>query len=279
MSVSLNGLQSGRVVPMLNCSQGLRQEERQMSRIFGPFAVLVFVASWTATSAIAADINVWTASAFGKVIRQVRSDFEVPTGTKIVVREGLRDEFFRRIEANEPFDVLILPRPAIEGLTTQGKIVAEGRLDLARSGIGVEVRAGARKPDITSVEAFRRALLEAKSIAYLRVGSGEYIHGMIERLGIADAIRAKVIRPPTDTVSDMVAKGEVELGIVASTQIVTTPGVELAGPMPAELQNYLIFTGGVSAQSKVQTSARALLRFLTSPVAVQAIKSGGMEPG
>jgi molybdate transport system substrate-binding protein len=142
----------------------------------------------------------------------------------------------------------------------------------------VEVRAGAPKPDISTVEAFRRALLDAKSIAYLRVGSGVYVDGLVERLGIADAIRPKVTRPETDIVSEMVARGEVELGIVVLTQIVTTPGVELVGPLPPEVQTYLTFTAGVGAASRVPDAARELIAFLTGPTAAPVIRKQGMEP-
>ena len=160
-----------------------------------------------------------------------------------------------------------------------GRIIAETRKDIARSGIGVGVRAGARKPDVSSVEAFKRALLEAKSIAYLRVGSGIYIAGLVERLGIAGAIKSKVTRPESDIVSELVAKGEVELGLVVITQILTTPGVELAGPLPAEIQSHVMFTAGVNANSREPEAARQLIQFLTSPSATPVIKAQGMERG
>ena len=115
-----------------------------------------------------------------------------------------------------------------------GRIIAATRTDIARSGIGVEVRAGARKPDVSSVEAFKRALLDAKSIAFLRVGSGIHVAAVLERLGLAEAVKSKVTRPESDSVSELVAKGEVELGMVVMTQILTTRGVDLVGPLPPE---------------------------------------------
>jgi len=140
------------------------------------------------------------------------------------------------------------------------------------------VRAGAPKPDISSVEAFKRALLEAKSIAYLRVGSGIYLAGLLERLGIAEAIKSKVTRPESDIVSELVAKGKVELGMVVITQILTTPGVDLVGPLPPEIQSYVVFTSGVSANSKVPDAAKQLIKFLTGPTAIPVIRAQGMEP-
>jgi molybdate transport system substrate-binding protein len=150
------------------------------------------------------------------------------------------------------------------------------RTNLVRSGVGVEVRAGAPKPDISSVEAFKRALLNAKSVGYLPVGG---VVQLIERLGLTDALKSKVTIPTTDIVSELVAKGEIELGVVVITQILTTPGVELVGPLPPEIQYYTVFVGGISAKSKAPDAARELIKFLTGPIAIPVIKSQGMEPG
>ena len=141
------------------------------------------------------------------------------------------------------------------------------------------MRAGAPRPDISSVEAFKRALLDAKSIAYLKdVGSGIHVARLLERLGIAEAIQSKATRPESDVVSELVAKGEVELGLVVITQILTTPGVELVGPLPAELQSYVVFTAGISASSSEPEAARDLIQFLTGPIATPVIRAQGMEP-
>jgi molybdate transport system substrate-binding protein len=232
-----------------------------------------------ASPATAAEIKIWTVRALATVLAEVGPQFEGPTGHKLAVSSGLPPEFANRANAGEPFDIMITGSLPLDRFIKEGRIIAETRTDIARSGIGVEVRAGARKPDISSVEAFKRALLEAKSIAYLRVGSsGIYIAGLLERLGIADTIKSKVTRPESDIVSELVAKGEVELGMVVITQIVTTPGVELVGPLPAEIQSYVSFTAGISANSRAPEAARALITFLTGPVAVPVIKAQGMEP-
>jgi molybdate transport system substrate-binding protein len=184
----------------------------------------------------------------------------------------------RRANAGETFDVLISGSGPVDSWIKDGKIIAATRTDVVRSGIGVEVRAGARKPDISSVEAFKRALLDAKSIAYLRVGSGLHVAGVLEHLGIAEAVKSKVTRPESDIVSELVAKGEVELGMVVITQILTTPGVDLVGPLPPEIQSYVVFTAGVSANSKVPAAAEQLMKFLTGPAAIPVIRAQGMEP-
>ncbi len=223
------------------------------------------------------EIKVWTARALATVLAEVGPQFERATGHTVTVTSDLPPAFARRAAAGESFDLLISGSAAVDEFIKAGKVLAETRTDIARSGIGVEVRAGARKPDIGSVDAFKRALLEAKSIAYLNVGSGLYLAGLFERLGIADAIAPKVTRPDTDRVSEMVARGEVELGLVVITQILTTPGVDLVGPLPKEIQSYVTFTAGVSASAKRPDAARQLIAFLTGPTAVPVIRTQGME--
>jgi len=226
----------------------------------------------------AAEVRVWAARAIATVLTEIGPQFERATGHKLFVSSDLPPAFLRRADAAEPFDILISGSTPVDEWIKDGKLIAGTRTDIARSGIGVEVRAGARKPDISSVEAFKRALLDAKSIAYLRVGSGIYVDGLLARLGIDQAIKSKVTRPESDTVSELVAKGEVELGLVVITQILTTPGVELVGPLPLEIQSYVVFTAGVSAKSTARDAAKQLIEFLTGPRAVQVIRAQGMEP-
>jgi len=210
------------------------------------------------------------------VLSEIGPEFERATGHKLNVISSFGPVFARRISAGEPFDVVVSPPPIIDGLIKDGKVIADSRASLVRSGIGVEVRAGAPKPDISSVETFKRALLNAKSIGYLKVGG---VPQLIDRLGITDAIKSKVTAPDSDIVSELVAKGELELGVMVITQILTTPGVELVGPLPPEIQFYTTFTAGVSANSKAPDAARDLIKFLTGPIALPVVKSQGMEPG
>jgi molybdate transport system substrate-binding protein len=226
----------------------------------------------------AAELKVLTARAIATVLHEIGPEFERTSGHKLTVVSGLSTQFLTMINSGEPFDVVVTASPIVDGLIKNGKVIADTRADLGRSGIGVEVRAGAPKPDISSVEAFKRALLNAKSIGYLKVGSGIYLAALLDRLGIAEAIAPKVRRPDTDIVSELVAKGEIELGMVVITQIMTTPGVELVGPLPSEIQSYITFTGGVSANAKAPDAARELLKFLQGPNALPVIKSQGMEP-
>ncbi len=174
----------------------------------------LFFAFAPVTATHAAELKVLTARAIATVLHEIGPEFERTSGHKLTVVSGLSTQFLTMINSGEPFDVVVTASPIVDGLIKDGMVIANTRADLARSGIGVEVRAGAPKPDISSVEAFKRALLNAKSIGYLKVGSGIYLAALLDRLGIAQAIAPKVRRPDTDMVSELVAKGEIDLGMV-----------------------------------------------------------------
>ena len=247
--------------------------------IYATVAITVFSASQLSRSE-AAEIRLGTTRAVATILGEIGAQFEKSTGHTLKVSSDLGPNIVKRIDAGEKFDLIIVGPTQIDQLIKAGRLVATTRTGIVRSGIGVEVRAGAPKPDISSVDAFKKALLNAKSIAYLKEGaSGVYIAGMLERLGIADAIKAKVTRPATDIVSQLVADGEVELGMVVSTQILTTRGVELVGPLPPEVQSYITFVGAISSDSAAPEAARSLVEFLKGPTALPVIKAQGMEPG
>ncbi len=249
-----------------------------MNRISSTAAVALTFILAQPTIANTAELQVWTARAIATVLVEIGPRFERTTGHRLNVYSGLPVDFQRRATAGDSFDLLVSGVAPVDRWIKEGKLVAETRTDIARSGIGVEVRAGARKPDISSVDAFKRALLDAKSIAYLRVGSGIHVASVLERLGIAGAVKSKVTRPESDIVSELVAKGEVELGMVVITQILTTPGVELVGPLPPEIQSYVVFTGAVGTNSKAPDAAKQLMKFLTGAAAAPVIRAQGMEP-
>jgi molybdate transport system substrate-binding protein len=241
-------------------------------------AAVAMVASLAEPGVAAADeIRVWTTRAIATVLAEVGGEFERATGHRLVITTDLPPAFLRRAQAGEPFDLLITGSVPIDEWIREGRISANTRTGIARSGIGVEVRSGSPKPDISTVDTFRRALLNAKSIAYLKVGSGIHLEAVLERLGISKAIESRVIRPETDIVSELVAKGDVELGMVVITQILTTPGVDLVGPLPPEIQSYVTFVAGVGSQSKVPEAASELIKFLRGPRAAGVIKTQGME--
>ena len=229
----------------------------------------------------AAELTIFTPRSMWTVLNEIAPQFEAGAGIRLKVQTGIAATLADRIIAGEPFDVFVGPPVQMDRLLQRKAVVAETRTAIAHSGIGVEVRAGAPKPDISSVEAFKSALLNARSVGYLKQAgtSGAYLHELFARLGILDAIASKTVRPDTDIVSELVAKGEIELGLVVITQIMTTPGVELVGPIPREIQSYVRWSGAVSAGSAAPEAAAALLKFLTGPIALPVLKAQGMEPG
>jgi len=223
------------------------------------------------------EVRVWTARAIATVLAQVGPEFERTSGFRLRVISDLPPGFARRAAAGERFDLLISGSGTVNEWVRAGRVAAATRMDLARSGIGVAVRAGIPKPDLSTVDAFRRAVLGAKSIAYLRVGSGFYLDSLFERLDLADAVRAKARRPEGDSVATLVAQGQVELGLVVMTQILTTPGVELAGPLPPAIQSYVTFSAAVSSSGAAREAAGQLIEFLRGPTAARVILAQGME--
>jgi len=223
------------------------------------------------------DLRVWTTRAIATVLAEVGPDFERTSGYHLRVVSDLPAGFARRAAAGEPFDLLISGSSIVDDWARAGRVSAATRVDLARSGIGVAVRTGAPKPGLASVDAFRRAVLGAKSVAYLRVGSGLYLDSLFQRLGLVDVVTRKATRPEGDSVAVLVALGQVELGLVVTTQILTTPGVELAGALPAGIQSYVTFAAAVSATAAEGEAAQQLIRFLQGPAAARVILAQGME--
>ena len=247
-----------------------------MAKALAALATLLLTSMTTVSAATAAEIKIFTSRAIATVLEKIGSEFERTTGNNLNVIVGFSPVFVKEINAGAPFDIIASPPGTINGLIENGKVIVDTRTKLARAGYGVAVRSGAPKPDVSTTDAFKRALLNAKSIGYLPTPG---VPELLERLGIADAIKSKITIPKTDIVNELVAKGELEIGVISITQTVTTPGIDLAGPLPPEIQVYTAFEGAVSVNSKAPDAARALLKFLTGPTAIPVIKSQGMEPG
>ena len=225
----------------------------------------------------AAEIKVLCNGAITSVTDELFARFQRATGHKLTVRYGFGPVLSREIEAGEVFDVAILSLD-VEGLIKQGKIAAGTRVVLGQTGIGVGVRKGAPKPDIGTTEAFKHALLNAKSVAYSREGSsGLYVLGLLERLGISEEMRAKLKpQPPVIPTAQAVATGEAEIVVVGVALILLVPDAELV--LPPELQSYVIFTAGLSANAREPDGGRALLDFLVTPETRTMLKANGVEP-
>jgi molybdate transport system substrate-binding protein len=231
----------------------------------------------------AEEIRVASGGAFKQVLTALAAQYEKESGNKVTVRFQTVGQHLALIrDGKEEFDVAVLTPQAIDGLAKDGKVTAGSRVDLAKVGVGVVVKAGAPLPDIKTVEAFKRALLAAKSVAYIdpKAGgsSGIYVAHLLEQLGIADQINAKAKLIQGGAVADHIADGEAELGIHQISEILAVAGVTLVGPLPPEIQNFTVYAAGVSATAKSAAAASALVKFLSGPHAVPVIKAKGMEP-
>jgi molybdate transport system substrate-binding protein len=236
-----------------------------------------------AGAACADEIRVMTSGAFTEAYLEVIPEFERTTHIKIVTAFGASmgnapDSIPSRLERGEPVDVVILADSALDELIKQGKVVGGSRVDLVRSSIGVAVRAGAPKPDISSVDALKRTLLEAKSIAYSASASGVYLsHELFQRLGIADQIMSKCRRIANEPVGAVVARGDAEIGFQQISELLAVAGIDYVGPLPPGAQKVTVFSAGVAVGAKSPDAARALIKFLASPAVAPAVTKSGLE--
>jgi molybdate transport system substrate-binding protein len=234
-----------------------------------------------AGAANAAEIKVLVSNALKSTMEELVPQFEKASEHKLVITFGAAAEIKTSIEKGAAVDVAILTTAATDDLIKEGKLTAAGRADIARSGAGVAARKGAPKPDISTTEAFKHALLDAKSIAYVEAGAtAPYIKSLFERLGIADQIKSKLKPQPTSNpAAKAVANGEAELGITQISEILPYAGAELVGPLPAEVQLYTVYPAAVAADTKEPDAAKALIKFLTAPAAIAVLKAKGLNPG
>jgi molybdate transport system substrate-binding protein len=229
--------------------------------------------------ASAAEIKVLSTQATEQSYRELVPQFEKATGHKVTtIFTGTLDAD-KRVAANEPYDLLIMAQPSIDAHVKGGKVVQGSRVDLARSGVAVGVKAGARKPDISTVDALKRTILNAKSIGYSSGPSGVYIITLFDRLGVTERVKPKLKQTATGVfVGSIIASGEVEIGFQQVSELSQYEGVDYVGPLPAEVQNYTIFSSGILSNAKEAEAARALVRYITSPQAAAVYRKRGMEP-
>jgi molybdate transport system substrate-binding protein len=213
------------------------------------------------------------------VLLELIPAFEHARATKVTVTWGSTQALLKDLETGARGDVAILTAEAIDELIKQGKAKAGSRVDLARSGIGVAVRKGARRPDIASAEALKRTLLAAKSVAHSKTGlSGIYFPTVLGRLGIAEEMQTKIVMPDAGTpVGELVASGEAEIGIQQISELLPVAGIDIVGPLPPPLQKITIFSGGVLTAAKEASGAAALLVFLAAE-SPPLLAAKGLEP-
>lgn len=259
---------------------GFVLRRRRLAAAFGAFAWLVLAVA----AAFAAEIRVMSSGGFTAAYRELIPVFEKETGHTLNSSYGAStgdapDAIPQRLARGEPADVLILAASGLESLVRQGRAVEGSRVDLAESRIGFAVRAGAPKPDIGSIEAVRRAPLEAKSIAYSASASGVYFSTeMLQRLGVADEVLPKARRILSERVGSVVARGDAELGLQQLSDLLPIPGIELLGPLPPELQRVTVFSAGIATGAREPEAARDPIRFLSSPAAAAAVAATGLDP-
>jgi molybdate transport system substrate-binding protein len=224
------------------------------------------------------DLKILSGGAMQGLMAEAVPLFERGGGGKVAVEIGLTSALRKAIGEGAAFDIALLPRGDIDALARDGKIAAASVTDIARSAIGVAVRAGARKPDISTVEAFKRTVSQAGSVTYSDGPSGLYIAGLMERLGLAESIKSKT-KLTTGPVAELLARGEAELGLQQIVAILPVKGADLVGPLPNELQNNIVYAAGLSPHSANAEAARRFMAFMTTPAVVHIIRAKGLQPG
>jgi molybdate transport system substrate-binding protein len=228
---------------------------------------------------LVSEIKVLSTHAVVEVLAELAPAFERANGCTLSFSYNPTAVTRREIESGVAFDVAVIIKPALDELAARGMILRDSCIELARCGLGVSVRAGAKKPDIGTVDKFKRALLEAKSVVRSRDGaSGQAFEALLERLGIADAMSKKIVIGPAGRIAELVARGEGELAVQQVPELVPVAGADYVGPWPHELQTYSLFGAGVSAASKQRAAALAFIAALASPANAALYKAKGLEP-
>jgi molybdate transport system substrate-binding protein len=227
----------------------------------------------------AAELKVLAGGSMTASLQELGPRFERATGHKLVIHFDSTPNLIK-LATSAPFDLGIVPVDVFKDAAAKARFAPGPTVDIARVGYGVAIRAGAPKPDVSTPDAFKQTLLKAQSIAFLPASAaGAYVLSVFARLGIGDAMKAKTkAQTAPGAIAEAVAKGEAELGVFL-TNVLVAPGVELAGPFPGDLQNELVFTAAVAADSKDAAAAKAFIDYLKTPEAAAAIKAKGMTPG
>ncbi len=243
---------------------------------------IIFAAATTLLFAVqvtASEIKVLSTQAIEGAYRELVPQFERVTGHKVTtVFTGTLD-VQKRIAAGEAYDLIIMSGSDLDKFIATGKVVSGSRVDLAKSGVGAAVRPGAIKPDIRTTDGLKRALLSARSIGYSTGPSGQIVTSMFQQMGIADQIKDKLKQTPTGVfVGTLLATGEADIGFQQVSELMTFAGIDYLGPLPADVQQYTTFSGGIQSGAKEPDAARAWIRFIAAPAAAPAFRKRGMEP-
>ena len=241
--------------------------------------VSIIVAVLMSAFVNAAEITVASTQATEEAYKELVAQFEKSTGHKVTTYYSGTLNVQKRIADGEPYDLIIMAGPAIDDQIKLGKAVAGSRVDFAQSGTGMAVKKGAPKPDIGSVDAFKKALLVAKSVGYSTGPSGIYLLSVFEKLGIAEQMKGKLKQTPSGVfVGTLIATGETEVGFQQISELVHFDGIDYVGPLPGDLQRMTMFSTGIHASAKQAEAARGLVKYITAPAAAPVIRKHGLEP-
>ncbi|MBL8492288.1 MAG: substrate-binding domain-containing protein [Rhodocyclaceae bacterium] len=232
-----------------------------------------------ASAAGAAEIRVLAANAVRESLTALVGAFEGASGHRVTIDWGGTDAVADRLAGGEACDLVVIAASGIDRLAQGGRLAAGGRWDYARSGIGVAARSGRPRPDVASTEGLRAALLAADRIAVSTGPSGQYMAALFSRLGIAEQVRSRLLRPPSGVqVGELVARGEADLAFQQESELIRVPGIDYLGPLPPEVQHLTVYAIGLDARSTVPEAARALAAALTAAAAAGPIRASGMAP-
>jgi molybdate transport system substrate-binding protein len=257
---------------------------RSISAHFRALVLGIAGALLLSAAASAAEVRVMISGGLTAAYNALVPEFERQTGNKVLTAFGPSmgttvNAIPVRLERGEPADVLIMVGYALGDLVKQGKVIADSRVDLVKSPIGIAVKAGAPKPDISSADAVKRALLAAKSVAYSDSASGVYVSTeMFDKLGIVDAMKDRARKIPATPVGEIVARGDAELGLQQIAELRPVAGIDIVGQLPPDLQKITVFSAGIATVSREPDAGRALINFLASPAARDALVKSGLEP-
>jgi molybdate transport system substrate-binding protein len=244
------------------------------------FGLGIAGAALLAGIADAAEINVISTGSLKEALAELAPAFETSSGHKVTAIFAGTDEIVNRLGAGEPLDVVIAPAVWIDDLIKRGLVVADSRADVARSGIGVATRMGARRIDIGSADSLRKGLLEAKSIILSAGVSGIYLNGLFGKWHIAEQLKPKIVTlPGSGPVADALVRGEGDVGFLQVSELLAVKGITFLGPLPADIQEMTAITAGLGKAAGAPEAARALVKFLMSPETAPAKRRTGLEPG
>jgi len=256
----------------------------RLSKTLRPLALAILSVFLLTVTAGAAEVRVMISGGLTAAYKALVPEFERATGHKVLTAYGpsmgtTTNAIPVRLERGEPADVLIMVGYALEDLAKNGKVIAGSSVDLVKSPIGVAVKSGAPKPDISTADAVKRALLAAKTIAYSDSASGVYVSTeMFDKLGIKEAMQGKARKIPATPVGEIVAHGDAEIGFQQMSELKPVEGIDIIGPLPDELQKITIFSAGIANASKEPDAGKALIKFLASPNARGELIKSGMDP-